>query len=257
MPKIQLEEFQMYYEQAGSGDPVVLIHGLGDGHEVWNHQTQALAEGGFEVFAVDLRGHGDSEKTDAKHTMERFAQDINAFMDSLGLPTAHIVGLSMGGFIAQILAVDFPERVRSLILIGTACELKVRFIDKLQIRLAAVLPYKPFVKQYAKRPFWQQEKEWIEEFTARTLKCGKKDFIGSAKAIFPFRCCDRLGEITVPTLVMAGEHDEIEPVQYSEQIHGLIKGSTLKIIKNSGHCVLVEQPERTNEELLSFLKSID
>ncbi|MHA2274111.1 MAG: alpha/beta fold hydrolase [Candidatus Hodarchaeales archaeon] len=237
MPMIQLEEFQMYYEQAGTGDPVVLIHGLGDGHEVWNHQIQALAEGGFEVFAVDLRGHGDSGKTDAKHTMERFTQDINAFMDALGLHKAHIVGLSMGGFIAQILTVDFPERVRSLILIGTACELNVRFIDKLQIRLASVLPYKPLVKQYAKRPFWQQEREWIEEFTARTLKCGKKDFIGSAKAIFPFRYC--------------------EPVQYSEQIHSLIKGSTLRIIKESGHCVLVEQPESTNEELLSFLKSID
>ncbi|MHA2500054.1 MAG: alpha/beta fold hydrolase, partial [Candidatus Hodarchaeales archaeon] len=91
----------------------------------------------------------------------------------------------------------------------------------------------------------------------RTLKCGKKDFIGSAKAIFPFRYCDRLGEIAVPTLVMVGEHDEIEPVQYSEQIHSLIKGSTLRIIKESGHCVLVEQPESTNEELLSFLKSID
>ncbi len=257
MPMIELEEFQMYYEQAGTGDPVVLIHGLGDGHEVWNHQIQALAEGGFEAFAMDLRGHGDSGKTDAKHTMERFTQDINAFMDALGLHKAHIVGLSMGGFIAQILAVDFPKRVRSLILIGTACELNVRFIDKLQIRLAAVLPYKPLVKQYAKRPFWRQEKEWIEEFTARTLKCGKKDFIGSAKAIFPFRCCDRLGEIAVPTLVMVGEHDEIQPVPYSEQIQSLIKESTLRIIKDSGHCVSVEQPESTNEELLSFLKSIE
>lgn len=257
MPVVELPELKMYYEREGSGEPVVLIHGLGDGHEGWDHQVSALAKANFEAFAIDLRGHGQSEKTDANHSLERFAEDITYFMDTVEVSKAHIVGHSMGGHIAQLLALNFPEKIQSLTLIGTVCELKPRFRDKLQVRLAPILPFKSMIKQFAKRVFWKPQKEWVDDYLARVIMCGKKDFLGSAKAIFRFRVCDRLGEITVPTLVMVGEHDRIEPVAESEKLHRLIDGSTLTIIKDSGHGALVEQPEQTTEALLAFLTGLD
>ncbi|MFQ5981695.1 MAG: alpha/beta fold hydrolase [Candidatus Heimdallarchaeota archaeon] len=256
MPVVELPEFKMHYAREGSGEPVVLIHGLGDGHEAWDHQVSALAEANFETFAIDLRGHGQSEKTDAKHSLERFAEDVASFMDMVEVSKAHIIGLSMGGHIAQLLALNFPEKIQSLTLIGTVCELKPRFLDKLQVRLAPILPFKPLVKQFAKRVFWKPQKEWVDDYLARVIMCGKKDFLGAAKAIFRFRVCDRLGEITVPTLVMVGEHDSIEPVAESEKIHSLIAGSTLTIIKDSGHGVQIEQPDQTTKALLAFLTGL-
>ncbi|MFX0115628.1 MAG: alpha/beta fold hydrolase, partial [Candidatus Hodarchaeota archaeon] len=106
----------------------------------------------------------------------------------------------------------------------------------------------------AKRPFWKPQKEWVDNFLARAFLCGKRDFLGAAKAIFRFQICDRLGEIAVPALVVVGEHDGLQPLPESEKIHNLIEGSSFIIIKDSGHCIQIEQPEATSKALVAFLK---
>ncbi len=257
MPIIELPEFTLFYSQQGSGIPVILIHGLGDTHEIWQNQIEFLTSNGFETYAIDLRGHGQSEKgPDANHTITRFAWDVIEFMNKRNIDKTHIIGHSVGSLIAQQLALNYSERIQSLVLIGSFCEHKISFLDKLQLKLSSLIPFGLAAKKFAKRPFYKPQKDWVESQIIRYKICGKKHFIGTVKALISYHACEQLSGINKPTLVLTGEVDELEPIENGKQVHDSIKGSIFKEITNAGHNIMFENSEETNSEIIKFLKSI-
>ena len=125
MPVIQRSGAELYYESAGTGDPILLLHGLGSSTLDWECQIPALSRAG-RVIAMDVRGHGRSAKPPGPYSVQQFAADADALLGELKAAPAHIVGLSMGGMIAFQMGVDFPQSVRSLTIINSGPEMILR-----------------------------------------------------------------------------------------------------------------------------------
>src|SRR5215218_7951709 len=133
MPMITLNGLDVFYETRGSGDPVLLVHGLGSSTEDWEPQVDALARE-FTVVAYDVRGHGRTGKPGGRYTVSQFADDAAALIAALGLGPVHVIGLSMGGMIAFQLAADHPALVRSLVIVNSGPEMVLRTLrEKLGI----------------------------------------------------------------------------------------------------------------------------
>ncbi|MDP9139284.1 MAG: alpha/beta fold hydrolase, partial [Pseudomonadota bacterium] len=122
MSTIKIKDWELHYEQAGSGAPLLLIHGLGSGSADWQAQIEHFSRH-YSVIAPDLRGHGRSGRPAPPYQMSDFADDLIALMDALSLPDAHVVGISLGGGIAFQLAVQAPKRLRSLTIVNSGPEL--------------------------------------------------------------------------------------------------------------------------------------
>ena len=120
MPKVKVNDVQLYHEVHGQGEPLVLIMGLGANTSGWDMQIPALSRE-FQVVAFDNRGSGRSDKPPTPYSMRLFADDTAGLMDTLGIASAHVYGQSMGGLIAQELALSYPQRVRTLVLGSTSC----------------------------------------------------------------------------------------------------------------------------------------
>ena len=119
MPKIQANNINLYYETRGEGQPLVFIHGLGSSTRDWESQVPEFSRS-FQVIMLDLRGHGQSDKTEGPYTMQQFSDDLSCLLQSLGVASAHIVGISLGGGIAFQFAIDHPTQVKTLTIVNSA-----------------------------------------------------------------------------------------------------------------------------------------
>lgn len=124
MPKAKTNNVQTYYEIHGDGTPLVLIHGVGACHKLWQPQIEPFSKY-FKVIVYDVRGHGESSGYNERYSIKLFASDLKVLLENLGVTRAHICGLSMGGLIAQQFATDYPSTVDKLVLAGTFCHLGV------------------------------------------------------------------------------------------------------------------------------------
>ena len=122
MPAVNLGNIEIYYEIHGQGDPLLLLHGLGSSSRDWEFQIPDFSSH-FKTIAIDLRGHGRSGKPAGPYSMEMFAADTAGFLRSLDLSSAHILGVSLGGMVAFQLALDYPDLIRSLVIVNSVPEL--------------------------------------------------------------------------------------------------------------------------------------
>ncbi|MEJ2089980.1 MAG: alpha/beta fold hydrolase [Gammaproteobacteria bacterium] len=262
MPYVKTDAIEIYYEEEGSGDPVVLIGGLTSTVETWGMQRPALAER-YRVVLPDNRGSGRTRvpNDDGARSMEGFADDVLALVDGLELDRIHLVGASMGGMIVQAFALAHPERLRSLVL---ACTLfggpqavradptvTARLLEATGDNADASLGVVAHPETSTKRPeairFYLAGKEAqphsAEEVAAR------------AQAVAAFDVADRVKDITVPTLVMTGKQDILVPPENSRMLAERIPNAELVEIDQAGHIFFCEQPEAVNEALLTFLSA--
>ena len=131
MPKEKVKDIDMYYELTGEGDPLLLIHGLGSSTRDWEEQVPVLSQK-YKVITIDLRGHGQTDKPKGPYSMRMFAEDIAELLKNLGINSIHILGISLGGSVAFQLTVDYPDLVKSLIVVNTGIEVRV---DSFKMRL--------------------------------------------------------------------------------------------------------------------------
>ena len=265
MPHVQVNGVRLFYQETGAPDapPLVLIMGWGGDHTAWALQAPAFAAE-YRVIALDNRGAGQSDVPEAPYTIAGMAADVIGLMDALGIRRAHICGASMGGMIAQELALRHPVRVRTLglhcttagidaygrFLIDTLIAVKARGDREEYVR--AVMPWVLCRKTMVERP--EFIRFWIERALAYPHPIGLDGLSRQADAIRGHDTAARLGEIRVPTLITTGTEDILVPPVSSRDLHARIPGSALVTMEDAGHLHFIEQAERFTGVNLEFFQ---
>jgi pimeloyl-ACP methyl ester carboxylesterase len=251
---------QLHYEDYGHGAPLLLVHGLGSSTLDWEEQTAVLAAH-YRVIAIDLRGHGRSEKPVEHYSIAGFAEDVAALIEHLKLESVHIVGISMGGMIGFQLGVDRPELLRSLTIVNSGPEVKAKsFNDCVQIAkrwsFSRLLSLETIAKGLGKLLFPKPEQVELRlKIERRWPRNDKRAYLSSLDAIIGWGVRDRLSTITCPVLVISGDRDYTS-VASKEAYVAELSDARLVVIEDSRHATPMDQPAAFNAQLLSFLSSI-
>jgi 3-oxoadipate enol-lactonase len=263
--ELPVEGGRLYVEEHGAGGaPVLLIQGLGHAMWAWRYQLPALGAH-RRTIAFDNRGAGRSSKEPGPFSMEQFAGDALSVLDALGVDSAHVLGVSMGGFISQLLTLRAPERVRSLVLVGTGpggpehARVPGETV-KAWLANAGLPP-----PEYARRtmhlsfsPGWSEEHaERYEELLAARLEHPTPSECWLAQFDAANRFLDSgapVDEIAVPVLVVHGDADRVVPVSNGQLLARRIAGAELALLPGRGHVVQLESPDEFNRLVEAFLE---
>ena len=252
---------RIHSERSGSGNAVLLGHGLlGDLH-LFHHQVPRLAER-HQVIRLDFRGHGHSRAAPGRWTIHDLSEDYRAVMDQLELDRAVLVGLSMGGIAALHFAADHPARVAGLVLIGT-CHMRESVWRRIEyralMRLYASIGRDAFIERRVQRlafseAFRRSHPDVVTRATSFSEQMSPDVTLAAAGAVVYRPSLEEAAtRIRIPTLLIAGEHDAVLPLRHVQRLHRAIPGSRLHVIRNAGHVVTLEQPEETTRLILDFL----
>ena len=265
MSKAQSNGIELYYEIHGAGQPLVLISGLGYPLWQWHKMVPFLAEH-FQVITFDNRGVGQSDKPAGPYTAQMLAADTAGLLDALGIEKAIIAGHSMGGFVAQAMALDFPQKVAKLILCSTnfggphhvpvtAEAMKVltdvtsdaltRFKNGLAVSTA---------------PDWSEKnpemiEEWVKWRVANPIDPAPYQAqMAIGFGLMPEAAAfeNKLPRLNVPTLILFGAHDKVVPPENASLLAEKISGSKVVILPNAGHFFPIEVAEAASRTITDF-----
>jgi 3-oxoadipate enol-lactonase len=266
MAKTKTGGIELYYEIHGDGPPLVLINGLGLDIGSWAPQIGPLSSR-FRVLAFDSRGAGRSDAPEGPYSAEQMAADTVALFDHLQLERVHILGFSLGGLIAQELALSHPGRVKSLVLASTAARLPPRAGHVIHVwRRMAQARVEPelFLREqlawvFGERLFDEESRvsDVVRVMLSNPFPPSPQGFAGQAAACLGHDTRLRLGRIDVPTLVLVGREDVLLTVAASEQLAAGIPGAGLAVLDGGSHAFAAEIPDRFNEAVLQFLESVE
>ena len=270
MTTAKINDIEMYYEVHGptvlpedQADSLLLIMGLGANTTSWEMQIPAFSRE-YRTVAFDNRGSGRSDKPQSPYTIPQMADDAAALLDHLGISSAHVFGMSMGGMIAQEMALRHPQRVRALVLGGTMAG-----------GPNAVMAGPQLIQQWASTALLPLEQAienglrflYSEEFIARNHERLVRRALDLAylqppldalqrqvMAVLQFNTFQRLADVTAPTLVISGTADQIVPPENSRILAERIPGAQLIELEGAGHGFLAEKAEETNSTVLAFLR---
>ena len=257
----KIGSLDIFYEEHGAGEPLLLIMGLAADSTAWMFQVPEFAEK-YRTIVFDNRGVGRSSKPAGPYTIHEMADDAAHLLDVLRVQRAHVVGVSMGGMIAQELALRHPDRVRTLQLHCTtpAVDVYGRFLIDTLIAVKArgdreeytraVMPW-ILCRKTLERPDFIRF--WIDRALTYPYPITLEGLSRQAQAIAGHDTMSRLGEIRVPTLITTGTEDILVPPSSSRDLHARIPGSSLHAIEDAGHLHFIEQAEKFNAICLEFL----
>ncbi len=262
MPLARINGIELYYEEHGSGFPVVFVAGFTETALTWKPQRQAFASR-FRIVTFDPRGHGRTEAPEEpeRYSIELFVEDVRSLMDHLGLRRAHVVGHSLGGAIALRFALTHPERVGGLVMVnanssaGTP-EWSKRMMPRMRARAEAVrtggmaaMANGMISRRLAPDDLAEREREFLG---LSTVGIGH-----TATQVMPFlSSLGRAHELPHPTLLVVGERDRMF-VRRSRLLEKRIPNSRRIVISEAGHAAHIDQPDRFNAEVLDFLTRVD
>jgi pimeloyl-ACP methyl ester carboxylesterase len=261
MPFTENNGARIYWDEQGEGPPVLLIMGLGYPSDLWLHWRPAVAS--YRTIAFDNRGSGKSDVPPGPYSIRLMASDAAAVLTAAGLESAHIFGVSMGGMIAQEFALQYPHRVRSLILGCTQPGGRHAVLAKARIVFALLCrAYKPTAKAvegfipFLYHPSTPRER--IEEDLVILKRCAPRraTYIAQLRGIFAWEAHSRLRQITAPTLVVHGVSDRLIPPRNGELIAAAIPGARLAMIPGAGHMFGTDQPELSQQVIGEFLAAV-
>lgn len=263
MPKADIDGAEIHYEIHGEGTPVLLIAGLGGTGSYWRPQVAPFAER-FQVILHDHRGTGQSSHdTRIRYSIEQMTADLVALMDALEVPQAHLVGHSTGGAIAQVMAIEHPERVKSIVLYASWTRPSEFLSRVMAMRKQLALQGGP--EAYASAtpvflfPHWwiDSHAEALEQLDRSTVAQFPPAEIAAARcdAVAAFDREQDLHRISTPTLVVCARDDFLTPLPWSERLASLIPDAAIERLEKGGHACSVTMPEDFNRVVLSFLEA--
>lgn len=252
---------RIHYEAEGDGEPVVLLPGLGMTLATWSEVRDRLVAEGHRVVAIDPRGSGASDKPDQPYTGELVAGDVAAVLDDAGVRRAHVVGQSMGGMIAQELALRDPGRVASLVLLSTfaapdewarrVLEVRRTAIERLglaeQFRMSLLFVFSP-------RAF-REMRDWIAGLERRLAEDPPDERAYLRQLDFCARhdARARLSRLTMPTLVVSGEHDVLTSALQGRELAEMVPGAEYRECRGASHGLLWERGQELAESIAAFV----
>lgn len=267
MPKAMVNGINIYYEVHGQGEPLVLIMGSFGPLEGWSSQIRAFQKH-YRVIVFDNRGIGRTDKSPDRYTIETMADDTVGLIDYLGIDKAHVLGMSLGGPVAQHIAINYPQRVKKLVLVCSIAgpdrrylhpdmikafgaeegsqTVDLRSIDFLEIMKATVAL--SFNDESLRDSLSVQAESWFRQFDI-------EGFVKQWEAVASYNAVDRLHQIEAQTLVLTGAEDRIVNPHSSVVIAGLIRNSRLVKVEGGSHAFFMELSDRFNTEVLDFLKA--
>jgi len=259
MPVATTSGVKIYWDELGQGEPVLLVMGLGSSSAMWHRIRPALVTQ-YRTIAFDNRGIGQSDVPAGAYSIREMAADAVAVLDAANIVNAHVLGISMGGMIAQELALQYPNRVRSLILGCTSPggENAVRAAPDVQSVIASLMSMSPKEGSEALVPILhaaETPRSRIDEDLAlrRKWHASPNGYLGQLQAIRSWEAFSRLHHIHAPTLIIHGDCDRLIPPRNSEILAECIPSAKLVLIPNAGHVFLTDQPQRSQSEIIGFL----
>jgi pimeloyl-ACP methyl ester carboxylesterase len=252
----------MFYVEAGIGDPLVLVMGFGGDHLAWGLQIPAFAAK-YRVIAFDNRGVGQSDAPDLPYSTAMMADDTVGLMDALGIERAHVCGVSMGGMIAQEIALRHPAHVRTLqlhatlarpdaymrALVGGWRKTRIALGREDALRVIALWLFAPCT--------YEERAEFVElvlqNAIANPYPQSLTGFLRQGDAVLGHDTLERLERLRCPTLVSVADQDILVPPRFSHAIAQLVAGAELKTLAGAGHAYMWEKPEKFNAMCLEFL----
>jgi pimeloyl-ACP methyl ester carboxylesterase len=272
MPQIKTEDIQTYFEINGSGYPIVFIHGGWVSHRMWKPQIEHFSKS-FRVITYDVRGHGNTGGSSKnKYSMEMFADDLSVLLEVLEIKKPVICGLSMGGMVAQVYAVKYPDNLAALILCDTAISSELTLSDKIVKYILAPEFLFTFlvrllgVKRYADFAFWYARKSRSEKWVGldknvpayekqEMIQFGTKEFNKIFSALYNYKMQD-LSKIKVNTLIINGEFESKAVFHHTGKALSLIKNAKSVIIPNAGHTSNLENTDAFNAVVKEFINQV-
>lgn len=268
MPKKEACGLPHYYEQVGEGKSLVFIHGAFADSQIWEPQWHYFSSQ-YRLMRYDLRGHGKTGASQVeRYSMSTFADDLESLLDSLEIFSPIICGLSWGGSIAQVFAVQKPERVAALVLAGSNVSIRLTLIDKLLCdvlfpKWAMLLTNKIFsVKTFTRFMLWLSRLIWGKQWLSQNqpiqnylencmLTMNSNEYLKIWEAIYGFNLLP-LENITCPTLVLNGEHEQKSVYQHTNEILRRVSQSTAKVVPGASHAMNTDNSDVFNRYLEDF-----
>ncbi|WXG40909.1 MAG: alpha/beta hydrolase [Candidatus Freyarchaeum deiterrae] len=252
LPFLLVRDKETYYESVGRGSPLVFIHGSMNSHVSWDSQKPLSKKN--RLILLDLPGHGKSDPLDEDISVELLADYVAEFFGGLNLEKIVAVGHSLGGAICIQLALNYPELLKALVLVGTGAKLgvlpdilkalKTNFKQSVEMTISGMA--------FAEKT----DPEIVERAKKECLKCRPEVAYSDFAACNIFDVRGKISEISFPTLIIVGIEDKLTPVKWSLYLNEKISHSSLKIIESAGHLVMMEQPEELNQSIQDFLRAL-
>jgi pimeloyl-ACP methyl ester carboxylesterase len=253
MPIVRIDGKQISYWAGRKGflggrETVLFIHGAGGGQYTWSYQ-KGFFEKQFNPIVIELPGHGESGG-DGEQEIARYAEHVYAFIKALDLQKVFLVGHSMGGAIVQILALTHPKVIKGIVLAGTGARLKVLplILDGIQSNFEETVQR---INQFAysrKAP-----SDLVRKGVLGMRQCRAEVIYGDFLACDRFDIISEVEKITLPTLVLCGDDDQLTPLKFSQFLQSRIKGSRLEALSDAGHMAMMESPQGFNEKIKEFI----
>ncbi len=257
MPMLDVNGTALYYEVTGHGPPVLFLHGLGSCLQDWELQVEAFS-GDYQVITFDLRGHGKSAKPPGPYSMEMLASDAAGLLRALGIESAHVVGLSLGGGVAFQMAVSYPSMVKSLVVVNSTPDAAVRTSrERLMVltRFAMIrwLGFRRFGRVLADKLLPGPELAGVRAtFIERYARNDRGGYLAAMRAFIGWSVLSQVENITCPTLIVTADNDYF-PVAAKEAYVAKIPGAKLVVVPDSRHALPAEKPRSFNAVLKTFL----
>ena len=264
MPKIKANNITVNYDQQGNGEPLILIPYLAADYACYAFQVAEYAKH-FTCISVDLRGTGESDKPEGIYSSELYADDVAGFMQAMGIPRAHISGLSLGAATGMWLAAKYPDKVKSLSLhsgwtktdpfIKTVVEgwqVTAKALGSVtEMVILGIFPWCFTPDLYADKPeYIQSLADFVRSRPAQSVAA----FLQQSNAVIAHDVEAQLGRITAPTQITFGRHDLVTSTRFADRMKGNIGGSELLIFEGCAHAPIYEKVEEFNQTTLAFLQ---
>jgi non-heme chloroperoxidase len=250
---------QVQYAEQGdrTGEAIVFLHGYSDSWYSFSRVLPLLSPA-YHAFALTQRGHGDSDKPACCYTLDDYAADVDAFMDAVGIDEATLAGASTGALFAQRVALNYPRRVRRLVLIGAQTPANEVILGLREAVRALEDPVPPeFVREFQVSTIYHPvPASFLEKAVSESLKLPARvwrDYMEGAVLAIDHDYVVQLREINAPTLIVWGEQDALFPRADQERLARAIPNATLKVYPETGHAVHWERPEQVVQDLETFM----